>query len=436
MASFEAIKLLVSDINSGNEFSNGDFLSAETINKIINGVLYAQENGESVTDELNSLSDSINNGVVTLSNKAKWERSSLHKGNNTPKYTYRVSSSTIITIDKDITLRCKEGFRIGVHTFNDIGDFESDSGWKTIFNLPANKKFKVCIARTTEDTSEIADFNTFISAVTYELDIVYKSKVSSKNTKYPIELHKRATHSQGGCLVGDRFIWQNSNNKHIFYVNIITGEFGAKWASSNGFTSQNVGHCNDMTYCVSDGNVYIVTMLDSGAIAYMNPNDLSYINSVYPKDSNGNAIISCSIAFDRLTESFILAGYNDWYFYVFDKEWNYVKTIIPTDTKRNTKQGIETDGNFIYRILTTDNGEIIIRYDMDGNYIDEIKIYQFSGCELEGISYDWDNGYFVCNVNKHIDGVEHVVVYGIVPGNDSWYACEYNNLIKRIIFNS
>lgn len=48
---FTASKKTASDFNGGNRYQNGNGLSADTINNLVEGLLYAQENGNTESDE-------------------------------------------------------------------------------------------------------------------------------------------------------------------------------------------------------------------------------------------------------------------------------------------------------------------------------------------------------------------------------------------------
>lgn len=88
-------------------------------------------------------------------------------------YQYRVSTPNITTIQKDYKIGIANGFRLYVAAF--VNGVLSDIGWKTDgYILAQNATVRMMIARTTEDSSEIADVDTFCSKVTI-------SAVSSMN---------------------------------------------------------------------------------------------------------------------------------------------------------------------------------------------------------------------------------------------------------------
>ena len=108
----------------------------------------------------------------------KWHTSlvlgGLSSGAVVSAYKYRVSTPNTISFDRDITITPKSGFKFGIHTFVN-GSFSTDSGWKTApYTVPANTAFKIVIARTTENTSEIANIETFADSVLFDTQIGHR----------------------------------------------------------------------------------------------------------------------------------------------------------------------------------------------------------------------------------------------------------------------
>lgn len=80
---------------------------------------------------------------------------------------YRVSSGTKISFAEDVTFSVvKSGFRFGYDSFD--GSTVTWHGWYTTsVTIPANTQFKLQIARTTEVTSEVANVDEFLSAISF-----------------------------------------------------------------------------------------------------------------------------------------------------------------------------------------------------------------------------------------------------------------------------
>lgn len=108
-------------------------------------------------------------GETTFAPYVGFARGSLASGVYTPYAKFRVSMVTPIAFDRDITIKIKEGFRVGVHTFDDSGAFVSDSGWRTgEYTIAAGTNFMIVIARVTEVDAESADYVEFVGAVTFD----------------------------------------------------------------------------------------------------------------------------------------------------------------------------------------------------------------------------------------------------------------------------
>ena len=108
-------------------------------------------------------------GVGALSLFTGFARGSLTRGVLDTAKPYRVSSCDVIHTTKAITLNIANGFKIDRHVYVN-GQYSTSSGWQTgSITIPADRYFKVIIARSTEDTSEIANVNEFVSAIAFEL---------------------------------------------------------------------------------------------------------------------------------------------------------------------------------------------------------------------------------------------------------------------------
>jgi len=129
-----------------------------------------------LSDDVSSLKEDFNErlasdaeyaymGELTLLSFAHFERGSYQTdGTTTVNVNYRVRQVESVTLPYSITLIPKSGFRMYVYY---IGD--SNPGWEnSSFTIPANKTFKVMIARVTETTSEIADPIYFAKQIVFD----------------------------------------------------------------------------------------------------------------------------------------------------------------------------------------------------------------------------------------------------------------------------
>lgn len=69
MANFSAQKQSANNFNSGVEYQNGNSLPADTINRLIKGLLYAQENADTV---LPSVTSSDKGKFLRVNSSGQW----------------------------------------------------------------------------------------------------------------------------------------------------------------------------------------------------------------------------------------------------------------------------------------------------------------------------------------------------------------------------
>ena len=79
---------------------------------------------------------------------------------------YRVYMTTIHTAQEEMKVFARSGFRFKVEYFI-AGEYSSESGFVTRTTIPQNSDFRIVIRRETEDASEIADIDVFVSQVVY-----------------------------------------------------------------------------------------------------------------------------------------------------------------------------------------------------------------------------------------------------------------------------
>ena len=123
---------------------------------------------ESVGDLKSALTNnSINSGygVENIGFYGAFVRGALNQGALVPAFLYRVSSNTLISFSEDTLITIKSGFKVGFHKFvSDV--YSQDLGWKTgTYIAPANTQFKLMIARTFENSQEVANILEFVNAV-------------------------------------------------------------------------------------------------------------------------------------------------------------------------------------------------------------------------------------------------------------------------------
>ena len=131
--------------------------------------------------------------------------------------------------------------------------------------------------------------------------------------------------------------------------------------------------------------------------------DFEYVSTITPKDNTNDTVIASGVAYDRNNSQYIVEDWSQNRFLIYDKAWTYVDTIyIPAEIDTNAKQGIDTDGYYLYKTRTTTGGATAPRiqvFTLQGEYRGEISINQLHGEEIEGIAYDWRANVFFINTN-------------------------------------
>lgn len=229
---------------------------------------------------------------------------------------YRVCSADIMYYDIPLVLQSETGFRFGVQTFVD-GAYSSDSGWKTSYTIPARTYFKIVIARSSDDTSETADIDTFVNAVTINngdsaISTLYGAMLPDwVNAGVGKKLVSTVFGTQGLTRVGNIYIQFNasndnhSNNASLFRLNSDFETLGAM--------THNFGHAASADYdpeidCLIIGNgssdVSVLPRMDivqgarakieaGGRLDY-NGNDVIHIElNAATKELGGSGLICC-----------------------------------------------------------------------------------------------------------------------------------------------
>lgn len=120
--------------------------------------------------EVATLTEAITNGnggKETFGSYGQFVNGNLASGVVYTNVKYRVTTNTIMTFSRALRVTVADGFRFLWHTFIN-GSYSTNSDWQTgTVTIPANSSIKVLIARVTEDETEVADINTFLSKVTF-----------------------------------------------------------------------------------------------------------------------------------------------------------------------------------------------------------------------------------------------------------------------------
>lgn len=261
------------------------------------------------------------------------------------------------------------------------------------------------------------------------LDYSVRSAINSGYKAFPEKVAYASYRCQGGCLANNKYTWllYNSSGSVVMHsLDIFTGVHNGSTLPSGTDTST-LYHCNDLTYNPNTKKYMVATLLSSGPIVRLT-NNFVYEATIKPRDANNNIITASGVAYDRIHDQYIIAGDDDFNFYVYDSSWTYIKTITPDTTELTVLQGIETDGYYIYRARTdaASASEIphphIRTYDMNGHFIEEYTIEQIAGEEIEGLAYDWDSGAFFINTNTK--STAQTNVYLGLPNSMGYHAVD------------
>jgi hypothetical protein len=181
---------MVEFVNALNEISS-TYVAYEEITGYSHGINYLDETQQDILERLGDVEDAVSplasqvetntgdiaalqSNVSDILGEAKaisalgtFARGGINSstGAYDSYYQYRVATPNTITVPKDYTISIASGFRLYVATF--VNGSLSDKGWKTEgYTLADDAVVRLMVARTTEDSSEIADVDTFCSKVT------------------------------------------------------------------------------------------------------------------------------------------------------------------------------------------------------------------------------------------------------------------------------
>ena len=159
------------------------------------------------------------------------------------------------------------------------------------------------------------------------------------------------------------------------------------------FTADAYGHANDATYNPNTGKVYVVSMLATGEVYELDPaNSMALNRTLYTVDENGNAVKVWAIAWDRKRSRYITFDTTP-ALRTYDASFNLLSTKALTSDGLlsvwpTTRQGMETDGDFLY-LISYDTSQINIT-DMDLNPVKVLPLGVTT--EPEALAFDWNTG--------------------------------------------
>lgn len=199
---------------------------------------------------------------------------------------------------------------------------------------------------------------------------------------------------QGACTDGT----------YIYQILIGSSFSFVKYKISDGtYTITSVGssipynHGNDMAYNPNNGHIYVAAMSSDGAVMELDT-DFNYIATHYLVKPDGTPYAVWALCYNQKTREFfsLTSGPS---VAVYDESFNYVRSIPMPDNPDATAQGMETDGDYIYRVWYQPN-----KIDVStiiGTYVTTIS-NPMSG-EPEDMMYDWIHDKYYMNKNSSTD---------------------------------
>lgn len=245
-------------------------------------------------------------------------------------------------------------------------------------------------------------------------------------------------HMQGACTDGTT-IWVGWSVPHLLM------KFDISTRKINIFRYKDdewvFGHINDMTYNPNTNKLYIASYdlndsKTSGNLAVLDASTLEYEETL-SLTHQGERLSFHGIAYDRIHDQYILATSGEQYTFL-DSNFQFVNSISVMRYESDTLQGIETDGEHIFRCLWRDNDRNLISvYDLSGAFLRLIEV-PVSGkdTELQDIMYDWKGNWYINTADydrrNNLAGASFYYV-GLLNGIDYHRAEQFLSMIQNFL---
>lgn len=192
---------------------------------------------------------------------------------------------------------------------------------------------------------------------------------------------------QGGCTDGTYIYYIMYNLNKICKYHILSQTIETRTYSSGLY-----GHANSLTYNPNTNKIYVTVMDEAGHIGVIDPNTLADVDMFVLEDSQGAAVQSSGIAYDRKNNCYLITKGASGYF--FNSNFEFISAFTFPATSL-TYQGVECDGQHIYRPLwdSSNSISIICIYDYTGQLITDIAVPVLN--ELEEVMNDWKNNWYL-----------------------------------------
>lgn len=246
--------------------------------------------------------------------------------------------------------------------------------------------------------------------------------------------------TQGACSDGT-YIWSGTDTPQcIRRTHILNGDTVLRTFSDEEWFC---GHFSDITYNPFTNRIYVSAFdpddySTSGNIVVINPDTLLQEEVIHLQREDGKMCPVHGIAYDRINRCYYTptrdsrgCGYA-----VFNDDFQYIRTIMTTRYENFVLQGIETDGKYIYRSLSAEDGsQWFAIYDFNGNFIKLVLLpIPYMVNELEDAMYDWHGNWFA-NVASHATTIGGYAYYRIGFQSDVDYSAveEFHSLLENIL---
>lgn len=252
----------------------------------------------------------------------------------------------------------------------------------------------------------------------------------------PVQIYSRSNKCQGGTMIGDMFVLLRNNSSTVAW----SGYDIKKKTASNGMvptptgftnTVDALGHCNDIAYNPTTGKAYVCTMFTDHPIAILNVAvtdgvpSFTFEGFIDTIDGNGNIVVSSGVAYDRTNDCYYIfeevSGTKGGNIYKYGNTWSYIGVVqINSSVQTAVRQGIDTDGTYLYCTKCDNTGNVILpciqKYNLaDGALVGERAFYLLQRQENEGIAYDWERNIFIMDSNVKSPFPLGTVLYLVDP---------------------
>lgn len=184
---------------------------------------------------------------------------------------------------------------------------------------------------------------------------------------------------QGACTDG-KYIYMVIHNGKTIILKYDAYDFSlVDYTSCTG-----LDHANDLTYNSKTGKIVVANNIPNyDTITTFDPETLKLEDSI-TIDSE-----IYSIAYNQKTDSYVVGLSGTYDFAVLDSDFKVKEEFTGKDTGY-TRQGCDCDENYIY-FAQSDRENLIVIYDYEGNFIDEIGLGDHK--EVENIFHIGNNFY-------------------------------------------